>query len=81
MENFFAELKRRKVYKVAIAYAIVTVGVASDDSAELNRKVDQLFAAYDKPDAPGCVLGVIRDGKHTTGEQSQTLAFLTPSRY
>jgi len=32
----------------------VAVGAASDDSAELNRKVDQLFAAYDKRDTPGC---------------------------
>ena len=56
--NFFAELKRRNVYKVAIAYAIV----AADDSAELNKKVEQLFAAYDKRDTPGCALGVIRDG-------------------
>jgi CubicO group peptidase (beta-lactamase class C family) len=60
--NFFAELKRRKAYKVAIAGAIIAVGAAADDSAELNRKVDQLFAAYDKPDTPGCALGVIRDG-------------------
>ncbi|HVH72800.1 MAG TPA: serine hydrolase domain-containing protein, partial [Candidatus Dormibacteraeota bacterium] len=28
----------------------------------LERKVDQLFAAYDKPDSPGCAVGVIRDG-------------------
>jgi CubicO group peptidase (beta-lactamase class C family) len=61
-KNFFPKLKRRDVYKVVLAYAIVAVSVAADDSAELNRKVDQLFAACDKPDTPGCVLGVIRDG-------------------
>jgi CubicO group peptidase (beta-lactamase class C family) len=33
----------------------------SDDAA-LQRKVDQVFAAYDKPDSPGCALGVVRDG-------------------
>ena len=27
------------------------------------QKVDQLFAAYDKPDSPGCSIGVVRDGK------------------
>ena len=28
-----------------------------------SKKVDQLFAAYDTPKTPGCVLGVIRDGQ------------------
>jgi CubicO group peptidase (beta-lactamase class C family) len=32
------------------------------DSGELERKVDQVFAAYDKTDSPGCALGVVRDG-------------------
>lgn len=32
------------------------------DSSDLERKVDQVFAAYDKPDSPGCALGVVRDG-------------------
>jgi CubicO group peptidase (beta-lactamase class C family) len=30
---------------------------------ELNRKTDQLFARWDRPDSPGCALGVIRDGR------------------
>src|SRR5271163_888754 len=32
------------------------------DSSEMERKVDQVFAAYDKTDSPGCALGVVRDG-------------------
>jgi len=32
-------------------------------SGERERKVDQLFAAYDKADSPGCALGVVRDGE------------------
>jgi len=28
----------------------------------LQPKVDQIFAAYDKPNSPGCAVGVIRDG-------------------
>ncbi|MFN8001186.1 MAG: serine hydrolase domain-containing protein [Acidobacteriota bacterium] len=28
-----------------------------------NPKVDAIFAAYDKPDVPGCALGVIKDGQ------------------
>ena len=33
------------------------------DSANLAAKVDAIFARYDKPDSPGCALGVIKDGK------------------
>src|SRR5215475_8583917 len=33
------------------------------DSAKLAAKVDEIFARYDKPDSPGCALGVIKDGK------------------
>jgi CubicO group peptidase (beta-lactamase class C family) len=28
----------------------------------VEQKVDQVFAAYDKPDSPGCALGVIKNG-------------------
>ncbi|HMB29692.1 MAG TPA: serine hydrolase domain-containing protein [Blastocatellia bacterium] len=33
------------------------------DANDLNVKVDAIFAQYDKPDSPGCALGVIKDGK------------------
>jgi CubicO group peptidase (beta-lactamase class C family) len=33
------------------------------DGDETARKVDQVFAAFDKPDSPGCALGVVRDGE------------------
>jgi CubicO group peptidase (beta-lactamase class C family) len=36
---------------------------AQQDASELQRKVDKVFAAYDKPDSPGCALGVVRDGE------------------
>lgn len=29
---------------------------------ELTYTVDQVFAAYDRPDTPGCALGVVKDG-------------------
>jgi len=32
-------------------------------AAELEKRVDALFTEWDKPDSPGCALGVIRDGK------------------
>ena len=37
----------------------LTVGV---DATSAEPAVDALFAEYDRPDAPGCALGVIRDG-------------------
>ena len=46
---------------VAFAAAIVVARKEKEDDA-LERRVDQIFAAYDKPDSPGCALGVIRDG-------------------
>src|ERR1700722_3232269 len=36
---------------------------AQKDAGDLERKGDQVFAAYDKPDTPGCALGVVRDGE------------------
>src|SRR5262249_11553685 len=38
-------------------------GLADEREAERQRKIDQLFAAYDKPDSPGCALGVVRNGE------------------
>ncbi len=53
----------------AVAAAILATTLLSAASAHgddslpsLDRKVDRLFAAYDKPDSPGCALGVVRDG-------------------
>ena len=51
--------------------------------SETERKVDQVFEAYDKPGSPGCALGVVRDGnfiyKRGYGEGSLELGVpLTP---
>src|SRR5215470_9955031 len=35
----------------------------TQDTANLTAKVDAIFANYNKPDSPGCALGVIKDGK------------------
>jgi CubicO group peptidase (beta-lactamase class C family) len=49
----------------SIAFLALCVGFifepafAADDS---QKRVDQIFAAYDKPGSPGCALGVIQDG-------------------
>src|SRR5580693_4366680 len=36
---------------------------AQQDAGELERNVDKIFAAFDKPDSPGCALGVVRTGE------------------
>src|SRR5580693_2570315 len=56
---------------------------AQQDAGELERNVDKIFAAFDKPDSPGCALGVVRDGqfvyKKGYGEGSLELSVpLTP---
>jgi CubicO group peptidase (beta-lactamase class C family) len=42
---------------------VTTLIISSSVFAQDTTKVDAVFAAYDKPDAPGCALGVIKDGK------------------
>jgi len=34
-----------------------------EDSKALRARVDQLFASWDRPDSPGCALGIVQDGQ------------------
>lgn len=36
---------------------------AQHDAVGSAKKIDELFAAWSKPDHPGCAVGVVRDGK------------------
>jgi CubicO group peptidase (beta-lactamase class C family) len=51
-----------------VAFLVLTLALATAVSAqtpggdELTKKVDQLFAAWDKPDSPGVAIAVIKDG-------------------
>jgi CubicO group peptidase (beta-lactamase class C family) len=47
---------------VIVFTAAIAVARKEKEDEALERRVDQIFAAYDKPDSPGCTLGVIRDG-------------------
>jgi CubicO group peptidase (beta-lactamase class C family) len=38
-------------------------GYEGQDDDTLQEKVDRVFAAWDKPDSPGCALAVIKDGR------------------
>lgn len=46
---------------IVLAAAIAVARKEKEDEA-LERNVDQIFTAYDKPGSPGCALGVVRDG-------------------
>jgi CubicO group peptidase (beta-lactamase class C family) len=51
---------------LALALSLLTVTLAQThlgSSNQLNEKVDKLFTQWDKPDSPGCSLGVIKEGK------------------
>jgi CubicO group peptidase (beta-lactamase class C family) len=36
---------------------------AANQQSDVTHRVDQLFARFDRPDSPGCALGVVKDGK------------------
>ncbi len=42
---------------------LASTPIADENPAEITKKVDALFAQYDKPNSPGCALGVIREGR------------------
>ncbi len=41
----------------------LVAGILQAQPGPRDERVDRIFAAYDRADAPGCVLGVVRDGK------------------
>jgi CubicO group peptidase (beta-lactamase class C family) len=43
----------------ALTFVLAAFAMAADVD---ERRVDQIFSAYDEPESPGCALGVIRDG-------------------
>jgi CubicO group peptidase (beta-lactamase class C family) len=54
--------RRAAVASVLVAALVAVTASARSDEDALQHQVDQIFAAYDKADSPGCALGVIRDG-------------------
>ncbi|HEX8879364.1 MAG TPA: serine hydrolase domain-containing protein [Candidatus Acidoferrum sp.] len=48
---------------VIVLAAAIAVARKEKEGEPLERGVDQIFAAYDRPGSPGCALGVVRDGK------------------
>jgi CubicO group peptidase (beta-lactamase class C family) len=52
---------RRIALLVCVVTLFVVTGFAPAD-ADLTRKVDEIFAVFEKPGSPGCALGIVRDG-------------------
>ena len=77
------------IFALSLVFLVTPSVVAAQNSEEANqtteqKKVDGIFAAFDKPDSPGCAVGVIRDGmfvyRHGYGMASLELqAPLTPA--
>jgi CubicO group peptidase (beta-lactamase class C family) len=75
-------LFRRAAMAALLSASCAWCAVAQNEDA-LHSKVDQVFAAFNEPDSPGCALGVVRDGnfiyKRGYGEGSLELGVpLTP---
>jgi CubicO group peptidase (beta-lactamase class C family) len=58
--SFFRHASARWIFTGSL---VAAAAFAQKDAADLDRKVDQVFAAYDKQDTPGCALGVVRDSE------------------
>jgi CubicO group peptidase (beta-lactamase class C family) len=52
-----------RVVMVLLAFCAAAPAQSPKPEESLHANVDKLFAQWDKPDSPGCALGVIRDGK------------------
>lgn len=48
---------------VAVLILAVYIEPLFAGSTDVARKVDQIFATFDRPGSPGCSLGVVRDGQ------------------
>jgi CubicO group peptidase (beta-lactamase class C family) len=69
---------------ITLALALLTAAFAQTSPTgspdQLHEKVDKLFSRWDKPDSPGCALGVIKDGKfvYKRGYGSANLDYNVP---
>ncbi|MBX6366005.1 MAG: beta-lactamase family protein [Gemmatimonadetes bacterium] len=53
----------RACARLALAATIVLAAPAAAQTFAPNPQVDRIFAEWDRPTSPGCVLGVLRDGR------------------
>jgi CubicO group peptidase (beta-lactamase class C family) len=59
---------------------VVTTSLAQTQEDPLTKKVDQLFAAWDKPESPGAAIAIIKDGAivYKRGYGSANLEYNVP---
>jgi CubicO group peptidase (beta-lactamase class C family) len=75
---------RKYFISITLALALLTATLTQTSVTgspdQLNEKVDKLFSQWDKPDSPGCALGVIKDGKfvYKRGYGSANLDYNVP---
>ncbi len=75
---------KKFLVSIILASVLLTATLAQTSltapTNQLNEKVDKLFAQWDKPDSPGCALGVIKDGKfvYKRGYGSANLDYNAP---
>lgn len=65
---------------IVAALALVPAAAAQGGAENVWSRVNAVFAAYDKPDSPGCAVGVVRDGKFlfTRGYGMANLEYAIP---
>jgi CubicO group peptidase (beta-lactamase class C family) len=52
------------LFSIAIApFALFAQTPPANAPSDITSRVDRIFARWDRPDSPGCALGVIKDGK------------------
>ena len=65
---------------VVLCCCLVTIAPAQNGDDPLTKKVDQLFATWDKPESPGAAIAVIKDGAviYKRGYGSANLEYNVP---
>ena len=68
-------MARRRELTTALVFALAALGGAPLESQSTNPRVDSIFAAFDKPDTPGCAVAV-SDGGRTVFAKGYGMASL-----
>lgn len=55
------------ILTIVLALPILAGPVHAQPPAAADPRIDRIFAAYDRNDSPGCMVGVVRDGKLVYG--------------
>lgn len=63
MPDLFARARRGWTAGWVLALALAVVGDGSAQERNRERAVDSLFARWNRPDSPGCGVGVVQDGQ------------------